>query len=210
VVQRGSEEGRYAADEIEIVPSGAVEVSPGRRAARSFAPVANAFGRRWPLQPERVAVGSRLPGRGGEGFRGDETPGEQRPAARGNSRRRARTREGKKASRRVKPAETSISHVGTQVARDGVASAALRKGGSVGRGTRQARVSAGVGETRGETVLAGAAGTQVNDREGASGLERGARSSRGERSEGAERKSRTAAARNKAAKLERASKPLRG
>jgi hypothetical protein len=118
VVQRGSEGGRYAADEIETVSSGAVEVSPGRRAARSSAPAASAFGWWWPLQPERAAVGSRLPGMGGEGFRGDETPGEQRPAARGNSCRRERTREGNKASRRVKPAVTSIPHVEAQVTRD--------------------------------------------------------------------------------------------
>jgi len=74
-------------------------------------------------------------------------------------------------------------------------------------GTRRLRVSVGVGETAGDKALGVASRTLVKNREGASGLERGARSLGGERSEGG---SSDGSGVKQTRDLEPASKPLRG
>jgi len=152
--------------------------------------------------------GSEDPRRGRRRLQRGESPGEHRPTSRGDSRRRERTRKRSKASKRVKLAGRG----GPVCECPGEPESVLRCGARdlIGdRGPRQARANAGVDETVADTASRIRLGWLVDDRKGAGGPERGARFLRGERSGGG-RSSRTVAARNKAAKLGSARKPLRG
>lgn len=128
---------------------------------------------RWPPGRRRHAdlrgpSGSQAPRCGRRRLQRGRTPGEQRPAASGRLEADVNgLAEGNEASKRVKPAE----RVGL-IRRCPRGSGKRRCGGVESdllgvRGARQARESAGVGETRGDKARRVRRSTTVNDRKGA-------------------------------------------
>jgi len=84
----------------------------------------------------------------------------------------------------VKLGEGATPSAGVQGEREARPSGRVEREPIVRGGTRQLRVSVGVGETAGDTTQAIASRILVDNRRGAGGLERGTRTLGGERSEG--------------------------
>ena len=149
--------------------------SPGSRGQRSFESRAGAHGRWGVLEPSGSG-GSRIRGVEGESFEGEETR-EQRPVAAGQPNVGGTVSRGEESFevgeaggtwrfRRAKPRTTGKRAFGC-----------TERESIVLGGSRQPRESVGVGETEGERRSPARQGTPVDNCKGASGLERGARSS---------------------------------
>jgi hypothetical protein len=163
--RRGSE----AADEVESLPLGSEEVSPG--AGGCWSPGSRVRSRRLLGGGGEGAVRGLRSGRvedprsGRELWRG-ENPGEQRPEDRGNPDLRERIHGGIRASRRVKLAERAAVSLGVRGDRE--AGLGTRKGSSSPGGSlATAPRGVGVGGNRGGWLREARSSRPVDNREGA-------------------------------------------